>query len=78
MRMISPVADCFDSKLTLTLQCVTCKSKWALEFVNYMFKVKDLVKCFDRKPIFMVFCSASVGVFCLLKVNSVFLRALDG
>lgn len=49
-----------------------------LKFVNYIFKVKDVVKGFDRKPIFMVFSSASVGVFYVLKVTSVLLRAHDG
>lgn len=48
------------------------------KFVNYIFKIKDLVKYLDRKAIFMVFCSAFVGVFYVLKVNSVLLRALDG
>lgn len=49
-----------------------------LKIVNCIFKVKDLVKCFDRQPVFVVFCSASVGVFHVLEVNSVLLRAHDG
>lgn len=42
-----------------------------LKLVNYIIKIKDVIKHFDRKPIFMVFCSASVSNFHVLKLNSV-------
>lgn len=49
-----------------------------LKLVNYVFKIKDVVKYFDRKPVFLVFCSASVGIFYVLKLNFLLLVAQDG
>lgn len=46
--------------------------------MNYIIKIKDVTKYFDRKPIFVVSSSASVSIFYVLKLNSMLRISHDG